>query len=47
MDNDLKYYAKSGAWTLEPATYDFQLGFSSRDLRLSQQWQLGEDFTPV
>jgi len=47
VDDDLRYYDESGDWTLERATYEFQLGFSSRDLRLAQTWQLDDDFRPV
>ncbi len=48
MDADISYYDEnSGGWQLEQATYTFELGFSSRDIQLSQAGQLGDEFTPV
>jgi len=37
-DNDLRYYDPARGWQLEPCTYRFFTGFSSRDLVCSADW---------
>lgn len=40
MDDELCYYDEASAsWVLEPAVYTFELGFSSRDIELTQPWR--------
>jgi beta-glucosidase len=49
LDDDLTFYDEAASdWQLEPADYLFHMGFSSRDLPLSQRWRFDANgFEPV
>lgn len=47
-DAELRFYDETASqWALEAIDYHFEIGFSSRDIELSQGWRLTEDgFAP-
>ena len=49
LDDDLRYYDEAkDDWVLESTDYVFEVGFSSRDLPMTQAWRLGpEGFEPI